>query len=318
MERLKYKFEYYFSIDDFKQYKKRIKIIEGDILSPYFGLTQAKYKSLIKDIDCLIDTVALVKHFGLYEEFRKYNVESTKNVIEFCKLASIPLHYISTITVSGYGLVQIPENSIFDENSLYIGQKYKDNVYVRSKFEAEELIVNECKENNLIASIYRIGNLTNRFSDGKFQDNFKENAFYNRLSSIISLKCFPDSLLTQDFEFSPVDICANFIYNLMSNQKYNLNIYHLYNNNVITGNQLIELLKEAGININIVSVNNFEKKILDSKKTYFGITNYTNAINYSNNFEIRNGITTKILKNKKLVWPNIDLNYIIKLINYFN
>ena len=31
-------------------------------------------------------------------------------------------------------------------------------------------------ENNLKAQIYRLGNITNRFSDGKFQINYNENA----------------------------------------------------------------------------------------------------------------------------------------------
>ena len=63
----------------------------------------------------------------------------------------------------------------FSENNLYIGQNYKDNVYVHSKFEAEYLIIEACKNTNLVASIYRIGNLSNIYSDGVFQENALEN-----------------------------------------------------------------------------------------------------------------------------------------------
>lgn len=63
----------------------------------------------------------------------------------------------------------------FAENNLYVGQQL-DNLYIKSKFEAEKNILSEIP-NGLNAQILRLGNITNRYSDGKFQINATENAF---------------------------------------------------------------------------------------------------------------------------------------------
>lgn len=179
--------DFYFKDLQIENYSDRLNIITGDLLKNNFGLSNYNFNNLGKNIDCVIDSAAIVKHYGDYKLFYDLNVIGTKRVVEFCIQYNIPLHYISTLSVSGYGLVNSP-NSIFSETDFYIGQNYMDNVYVRSKFEAEKLILDSCKEKKLIANIYRVGNITNRFSDGCFQKNFYDNAFINRLTAFINLR----------------------------------------------------------------------------------------------------------------------------------
>ncbi len=240
------KFNFYFPNIDIKQYMDRIKIVEGNFLEKHFGLSDEVYNILGSNCDAVIDTAALVKHYGDYESFNKSNVISTKRIIDFCKDFKASLHFTSTMSVSGYGLVDTPSVN-FTENDLYIGQDFTKNVYVRSKFEAEEAILESCKRKEIVASIYRLGTITNRYSDGVFQENYRDNAFLNRLEAFINLKMFPEELSTFDFEFSPVDICANFIVLLMQNKKHNLDIYHLYNQHYITGKDLVNALNSLRI-----------------------------------------------------------------------
>ena len=47
----------------------------------------------------------------------------------------------------------------------------------------------------LEACILRMGNLTSRFSEGKFQQNHFENAFVNRFKSILQIGFAPNYLL---------------------------------------------------------------------------------------------------------------------------
>ena len=67
----------------------------------------------------------------------------------------------------------------FDETTLFMGQPL-ENVYARSKFEAEKAVLDAMLE-GLEANIIRVGNLTNRVSDAKFQKNHESNAFLNSL-----------------------------------------------------------------------------------------------------------------------------------------
>lgn len=314
-DRIRNKFSYYFSSEKFDSYKNRIHIVEGNILDDNFNLSEDNYNTLCKKINCVIDTAAIVKHYGNYDTFFKTNVGGTKKVIDFCKQNKIPLNYVSTMSVSGYGLVSIPKNSEFTEKDLFIGQNYKENVYVRSKFEAENLIIKECK-NGLVASIYRIGNITNRFSDGMFQENAKENAFLNRLIGFISIGSIPKEMENMSFEFTPVDICANFITKLLTNQSTNLQIYHLYNNNYLAIKDLLLYLEKLGIHIQTVDLETFKQSLLASSTLYFGITNYIHNLSNTNIITLNNNLTNKTLKHFNSSWPNIDLEYITKTINY--
>jgi thioester reductase-like protein len=90
--------------------------------------------------------------------------------------------------VSGNSFEQAPDfpPTVFDETKLYIGQPL-ENVYVRSKFESEVAVL-QAKLEGLDAAVIRVGNLSNRRSDLKFQKNHHENATLTRLR--IKCCCF--------------------------------------------------------------------------------------------------------------------------------
>lgn len=311
------KIKFYFNAEDFKEYENRITTITGNILKDDFGLTYKQYEDLGNKIDCVISSAAIVKHYGNYDEFYETNVTGTNRIVNFCSRFKIPFHYISTMSVSGYGLVETPECT-FSENDFYVGQHYQDNVYVNSKFEAEKLILKACKEDGLISSIYRIGNITNRYTDGMFQQNAEDSAFLNRIISIINLGIIPKELLNLPLEFTPVDYCANFIVKLLNVTPNNINIYHLYNQNSIILSNLINILKENNIDIQISSINEFENKILLYPDKYFGITNYIANIKNSNlnNIKLSNDFTNDILRKNSLKWPLLDNTYFYKILKY--
>ena len=308
------KFNFYFPDVNIEQYLYRIKIVEGNILDNHFGIEEDLYNRLGTTCDCVIDTAALVKHYGNYEIFNKTNVNSTKKMIAFCKEFHIPLHYISTMSVSGNGLVKTP-TADFTEDDLYIGQSFKDNVYVRSKFEAEKAVIEACKNEELIASIYRLGTITNRYFDGMFQENFSDNAFLNRLEAFINLGIFPEELSYFHFEFSPVDICANFIVQLMQHQHYNLEIYHLYNHHYISGSVLTNMLSDCGASIKLRPLSEFKLALSKSKSNYFGITAYIKNI-HNNIVTFHNEKTNSVLETLDLDWPEITSEYLDKILLY--
>lgn len=310
-------FSFYFSKDELVKYENRITTITGNILKRHFELKNDIYINLGKCIDCVIDSAAIVKHYGNYEDFFNINVCGTNKIIDFCTTFNIDLHYISTLSVSGYGLVNAP-NCTFTENDFYIGQNYKDNVYVHSKFEAEKLILDACNTKNLNCSIYRVGNITNRFLDGVFQKNAKDNAFLNRIISFISLKEIPTEILNLCLEFTPVDYCANFIVRLLPYFPNNINIYHLYNQNTILLKDLISILEKHNIFIETNSLEHFEKRIISSPDKYFGISNYLSNFKDKNVNQIylSNTLTNNVLSSLSLSWPILLDDYFEKFLNY--
>lgn len=313
-ERLKEKINFYYPDTDISKYVDRVTILEGNLLDEHFGLQDDEYNNLLNTIDVCIHSAALVKHYGDYNLFHQTNVVSTEKIIEFCNAGHSKLEYISTISVSGFGLVDTPIAE-FSENNLYIGQNYKDNVYVHSKFEAEYLIIEACKNTNLVASIYRIGNLSNRYSDGVFQENALENSSLNRIIACINLGCYPKELEDFHLEFSPVDICAKNIVSLMNCQDKNLKVYHLYDDHFTDFGKINKILKKNNINLKSVTAKDFKDSLLNDKNNYFGFANLINNT-ITSNLKISNKITEDTLVKHNLCWPEINSSYIQKIIDY--
>lgn len=102
--------------------------------------------NITNNVDTVVNTAARVAHYGNYYEFYNTNVKSVQYAIDFCKSFNKKLYHISTLSVSGNSfdsnIVKQHLNHItyFRENSLYIGQSL-ENVYIRSKFEAECLVL---------------------------------------------------------------------------------------------------------------------------------------------------------------------------------
>jgi len=236
--------------------------------------------------------------------------------------------HISTISVSGNVLAEqsnvknnFAEDKYYDETNFYIGQNI-ENLYVNSKFKGEDIVLDAISK-GLKAYILRMGNLTSRFSEGKFQQNHFENAFVNRFKSILQIGFAPDYLLDGYVEFTPIDYCADAIIDLASHYDNNFTIFHLLNDNHVPMQKLCENLKTLGIPIEIVSSEKFKeivKEILNdnNKKDYLqGIINDFNdnqELVYESNVKIQSEFTKQFLKEIGFEWPEIDIEY---LKNYF-
>ena len=299
----------------------RIIVLTGDITKENFGLNTETFNSITNKISILINSSANVRHYGNLKDFENINIDLTKKTIDFCKKYNKRLIHISSTSVCGN--INNNENITFSENNLYIGQEL-DNVYINSKFEAEKLIL-ENFSTGLNAQILRLGNITNRYSDGKFQINPNENAFVGRLQSLIKLGIIPDYLLNTKLEFTPVDLCGNAIISIMQNYIPELSVFHLYNNYYITMKEFVEFLKQNNINLNIVSQDEFNKivkeTLLDENKKDI-LSGIINDLNINNKVEVYSEIditsefSRVFLNTLNFNWLKIDNVYIEKYINY--
>ncbi len=321
---------FYFN-NNFKQYLyNRVFVLEGDITKANLGLDSNSYKDLGYSVTDVINAAAIVKHYGKSSIFNDINVVGTQNIIKFCNQFKCSLYHLSTLSVSGTLIDSNSEhvnnnsnNVTFNETDLFINQDFS-NVYVRSKFLAERLILENILQNNLDAKIFRLGNITNRYSDGNFQINISENAFINKVFAFLNIGKFPNNLLDDNVEFTPVDLCADAIVKIISH-KTPFNIFHMHNNNYITFRNLILTLENLGFTIEIVSPEDFYSSVKDISKNnnknniISGIINdfdKNKLISYKNDVRILSPLTDKILQNISFKWPIIDENYIQKYINY--
>ena len=330
--RLQQKIAFYFGNDYFEKYQNRIKVIEGDIVKRNLGLSREDNELLKNAITTVVNAGAIVKHFGTPKLFNEINVTGTQNIVNYCKRESKRLIHISTISVSGNGekeenIEETKENiknkKIFKENTLYINQNIS-GIYTTTKYKAEIIVLNAIAE-GLDAQILRMGNITNRFSDGVFQQNVEENAFAKRLKSFIEIGAFPEYLLQHAIELGPVDLCAEAVIKILEHNS-KCNVFHLYNSNLLEIKLLISTLNELGIKIQGVSDKMMSETITeilednDRKEILSGIINDIDSnkkLVYTSNVRIDSEFTERYLEKIGFSWKKIDKEYILKYMDYF-
>ena len=331
-ERLRGVLNFYFGNKYNELFNNRIKVVCGDIVKENLGLSENDYSELKNNIDIVINSGALVKHFGIKKKFEEINVKGTQSVIDFCLNTKKRLLHVSTISVSGNGekeetVIETPENindkKIFKESDIYVGQNIK-GVYSTTKFRAELLVLEAISSKGLDAQILRLGNITNRYSDGVFQMNADENAFAKRIKSFIEIGAFPKYMLKHSIELTPVDIAAEAIVKV-ANYTSHCNVLHIYDNNLLPIKLFIETLSELGINLLPVP----EKMMTDiitgiladnnRKDILSGIIydlNENKQLVYTSRIRLNSSFTESFLERIRFNWKSIDKDYIIRYINY--
>lgn len=317
---------FYFTNKYIELLNSRIFIILGDITYSKLDICEKDYNYLGGIIDTVIHSAAIVKHFGNYAEFEKINVSGTRHVIDFARAFNCRLIHISTMAVSGDSLEQSDRNLVFTENNFYIGQNYMDNVYIRSKFEAENIVYNAVNS-GLDAVVMRVGNLTGRHSDGHFQVNLEENKFYNILKSLALLKAVPKSLASRDIEFTPIDLCSWAIVKLSEIKEARGKSFHVFNHKTIPMSIIVDVFNILGFCVKIVEDMDFihyvKEVSLDasSREALKGIIvdfNNGSNLNYRTVVRLSSEITIEYLRQLGFEWPSITHRYIERIIKYAN
>lgn len=315
-KRLKDIFNFYFSDNYSDLYNKKVKVLYGNVEKKNFGLSNEELLKIIKNTDRVINAAAVVKHYGNYSYFKLINVNVVKNIVDICKEYDMILEQISTISIAGDSSIET-----FDESKFYIGQNYKINPYIQTKFEAELYIYKMINEQGLRANVYRVGNLTWRHEDGVYQKNVLSNGFFMRLKNILFLKAYPTSFKNLKIEMTPVDICSNFICSLMFKVNRVNEIYHVYNPNSINFLHMLKILQDNDSKDNTlkeVSDEDFMELLqnYDSKENVL-LNDIISSIGTIDAL-VDNEYTVKKLKICNKIWPILDKEYVVKVSDYLN
>ena len=327
ISKLKTAYQFYFNEDISIYFNDRITIIGGDISFENLNMSSNDLSIVQNNVDTIINTAAIVKHYGNINDFEKNNIEGTRNVVNLAYKNNIRLIHLSSISVSGNYLVKQDNHDVkFSENDLYIGQHYEDNNYVYSKMEAEKLIFQYMLK-GLTAKILRIGIVSGRFSDGFFQKSIDENAFYGRIKSIVKMHAVSDAMSLQSVEFTPVDLCAKAIVTLAKNSIGDNKVFHIYNHNLITIMDVLSAMKHFNVDVNILGAQDFNNYILNLSKTQKeaikGIINDLNydennllTVDYNYTVDIHDDFTNNYLHLLSFDWPVLGNEYLMKIIKH--
>lgn len=317
--------EFYFGKDKVNAILERVVLVKADVtISNSIENAMSLYE--LKEIDLVINCAARVKHYGEEIKFMAINVDAVSNLINLCISNNIKLAHISTLSVSGDfigGGQKIPnvDHIDFDESSFYINQNL-DNIYAYTKFISEKMIYDAIINKGLDATVFRVGNLTGRYSDGKFQKNIADNAFVNRIGTLLSLKVIPESSLDLHIEMTPVDYAAKAILDICYTQTKNT-VYHIFNDNYIPMEEMLSLLKKINLDIDVVNEEKIKDIISSNLKENPNLVNGIimdindeNSISYHTNIIPKSDFTKEVLKKIGFTWPKIDNEYFYNFLEY--
>ncbi|MBO5459608.1 MAG: SDR family oxidoreductase, partial [Lachnospira sp.] len=281
------------------------------------------------DVDTVIHAAASVKHYGSYEYFYRVNVQGTRHVSAYAKRVNARLIHISTLSVSGnsmaddFSVYRSKEEKKFYESSFFIGQPL-DNVYIHSKFEAE-MAVYDAMLDGLDAKVVRVGNLTNRSTDYKFQPNYKDNAFLTRVKACLEFGLFPDYLVPLYAEFSTADKTAEGIVKIAQYAGEQC-VFHLNSNRPLYFEDMFKILEKLGIKMKITDSATFYgelRRTLKTSATEYIFEAFQNDMDedgqliYDSNIRIMNDFTVWFMKKTGFEWNETDYEYIRGYVEYF-
>ncbi len=234
-----------------------IEVICGDITMPMLGLEEAPLDSLCREIDAVFHSAADVRHYTSGTVSADVNLTGTQAVINLALKADVPLMHISTASISGeYIRGNVNKRVIYSETDFDIGQNWDDNVYIRTKFLAENAVYSAMTERGLNARVFRVGRLVGRHTDGLFQKNAETNAFYSLVRSIASLGALSETFSGMPVELTPVDLCASSIIALSGGP---LTTYHIIQPQPASLGRLVQSVCPE---VKIVEDREFEERLL--------------------------------------------------------
>lgn len=113
----------------------KIKVLQADLNKQNLNLQQSDYKELTKDITHILHCAASTRFAHALEDARKFNVETTKNILNFARHCTKleRFSFVSTAFVAGKRKGLILENE-FEHNEGFL------NTYQQTKYESELIV----------------------------------------------------------------------------------------------------------------------------------------------------------------------------------
>ncbi len=259
--RLMHKLKFYFDKDIYNRYENRLNILNGDLSETMLGLSSSQYTALISSVDCVINSAANVRHFGLYEEFHKSNVRVTQNLLDICgKTDKKDYFHVSTLSI-GSGYIENKEVQFFSEYECDLGQT-TDNYYVSTKLEAEKLAL-EARTKGINTTIFRMGNLVFDSETGRAQENIQDNAFYQIARSLIKFRFMPNET-NKYAEFTFIDMASKAVILLFNKAALENQVFHINNINLVRYDEFLELTSDIGVKLELVEIDDFLDALIKS------------------------------------------------------
>lgn len=322
-ERCQKRLQFYFGSELDSVFNNRVFILTGNLVEPDLSFGEQRYHTLAEEVDTIIHSAADVRHFGKYSSLEESNINGTCHLLEWAFVGRKKIfHHISTLAVAGYH----PERRPLREMELEIGQNFEGNVYAESKFDSE-LLVTQARKRGLQASIFRLGNIVGRESDGLFQQNIETNLFYSLMKGIVLVgKMSPTFLSEAKLELIPIDLCSQLVVQLMIQKELQGATFHITNPHGITIQELCQFINQSGGSIEIIDEQAFYEyvhQVVAKQNFQQEVSWIINAMRGKNDadeddrsMEYDATFTFSVLDKIGFIWPELEQDFMDCLLRH--
>lgn len=241
-ERLRDTYAWYHPGEDLERHADRVTVHTADLAEPGFGLDEATYAALARDVEAVYHLASDTRLFGDRDSFDRHNTAPVRALIALASTGRPKdLHYASTLAVCGSGAEG--ERAVFSEDSLNIGQRFL-NEYERSKYDAERL-VHDFAARSGAGFIYRSGNVSGHSVTGRFQRNGSDNRLVQLLRACARLGRMP-GIGAQTLALSPVDTVAEGILEISRSSRVRGGTFHVDTHHEVSYAEVFAALRALG------------------------------------------------------------------------
>ncbi len=307
-----------FHAERLENYGDRVQVVALDITDK---LSFHKLKGL--NFDTAMNCAANVKHFAKAGDIMAVNYQGVLNILDFCKESGCRLIHASTTSVCGSVANAAIDSSIkprmLTEQSLFIGQDCSANEYILSKFLAERSVLQAVAE-GLDAKVIRLGNLSPRSADGRFQSNADDNTFMRTFKGFARAGAYPKEIMNVPIHFEPIDEAAR-AFLLLSNAPKDCVVLHCCHGSTVTYGDMISAMTLSDIVLQEMTLADFKAKVeaLDEEDKTLMMTNIvayginTDSLS-ANAHNVDSTCSNNLLSGMGFEWTETNSDYLSKCV----
>ncbi|WP_460061742.1 amino acid adenylation domain-containing protein [Streptomyces sp. YKOK-I1] len=193
----------------------RVTALPADLSRPRLGLDDEQFGGLADSCGAVLHCAATVSVLRDYATLRAANTESTRELLRLTARRSIPLHFVSTLSVAPpLGLApEVPEAFLAPHAGLRHG-------YQQSKWAAERLL-EQAAERGLPVTVHRLGRVVGPRTTGYVDER---DFLWSVLRAGIPAGVVPD--LFEEETWTPVDQVAGALVHLVLRHRGAPAVYH--------------------------------------------------------------------------------------------
>ncbi|CAF3510938.1 unnamed protein product [Rotaria sp. Silwood1] len=244
---------------------KRLIILSSsmNLSNEHLGQTDLIYQQLQNEVTDIIHSAWKMNFNQTIKDFEYDSIFGVYNLLKLANSNNMQFHFISSISSASSGLLSyVKEEPLPRKPEIALPQGYG-----QSKYAGEHLCWAAMNLWNVPVNIYRVGQVSGDTENGVW--NTTEMAPMMIYAGAGQLKKMPN--IGQDINWIPVDICSAALVDLALKSSFDISIstdqrvYHLLNPHVITYEDYLNFLREAGLHFDTVSSKEFIDAIITTK-----------------------------------------------------